>query len=40
MEDIERYIKSIVNKDSRNQRWKMEDKQLVIDMLIEKADGM
>jgi hypothetical protein len=40
MEDIERYIKSVVTKDSRNRRWKPDDKQLVIDMLIEKADGM
>ena len=40
MEDIERYIKSVVTKDSRNKRWKPDDKQLVIDMLIEKADGM
>ena len=40
IEDIERYIRSVVNKDARNRRWKTEDKQLVIDVLIEKADGM
>jgi len=40
MEDIENYIKSVVNKDSRNRRWKAEDKQMVIDMLIKNADGM
>jgi hypothetical protein len=40
MEDIEKYIKSVVNKDQRNRRWKAEDKQLVIDALTERADGM
>ena len=40
MEDIENYIKSVVNKDPRNRRWKAEDKQLVIDVLIRNADGM
>jgi hypothetical protein len=40
MEDIENYIKSVINKDPRNRRWKAEDKQLVIDALTENADGM
>jgi hypothetical protein len=40
MEDIEKYIKSVVNKDQRNRRWKAEDKHLVIDALTERADGM
>jgi hypothetical protein len=40
MEDIENYIKSVVNKDPRNRKWKAEDKQLVIDELTERADGM
>jgi hypothetical protein len=40
LEDIETYIKSVVNKDPRNRRWKTEDKQLVIDTLIRNADGM
>jgi hypothetical protein len=40
MEDIERYIKSVVTKDPRNRRWKAEDKQLVIDVLTKNADGM
>jgi len=40
MEDIENYIKSAVNKDPRNRRWKAEDKQLVIDVLTKNADGM
>jgi hypothetical protein len=40
MEDIENYIKSVVNKDPRNRRWKSEDKELVIDTLTNNADGM
>jgi hypothetical protein len=40
MEDIEYYIRSIVNTDLRNRRWKAEDKQLVVDALIARADGM
>jgi hypothetical protein len=40
MEDIENYIRSAVNTDPRNRRWKAEDKQLVIDVLTKNADGM
>jgi hypothetical protein len=40
MEDIENYIKSIVNSDRRMRRWTSEHKQLVIDVLTERADGM
>ena len=40
MEDIENYIKSIVNMDRRMQRWTAVDKQLVIDVLTKRADGM
>ena len=40
LEDIENYIKSAVTKDPRNRRWKVEDKQLVIDVLTKNADGM
>jgi hypothetical protein len=40
MEDIENYIRSVVNTDPKNQRWKDEDKQLVIDVLTKRADGM
>jgi len=39
-EDIENYIKSIVNTDRRMRRWTSEHKQLVIDVLTERADGM
>ena len=40
MEDINYYIRSIVNTDRRMRRWKATDKQLVIDVLTNKADGM
>jgi hypothetical protein len=40
MEDIENYIKSVIKKDPRNRKWKPEDKQLVIDVLVRNADGM
>jgi len=39
-EDIENYIKSIVSTDRRMRRWTSEHKQLVIDVLTERADGM
>jgi hypothetical protein len=40
MKDIENYIRSVVNTDPKNRRWKAEDKQLVIDVLTKRADGM
>jgi len=40
MADIENYIKSVVNTDRIMRRWKMADKQLVIEVLTHKADGM
>ena len=39
-EDIESYIKSIVNTDKRMRRWTSGHKQLVIGVLAERADGM
>ena len=39
-EDIENYIKSVVNTDANNRRWKQQDKELVIKVLTERADGM
>ena len=39
-EDIENYIKSIVNTDRMIRRWTSVHKQLVIDVLTERADGM
>jgi len=40
MEDINNYIKFVVNTDRMMRRWKTTDKQLVIDVLTKKADGM
>src|SRR6266851_4897801 len=37
MADIENYIKSVVNTDRIMRRWKMADKQLVIEVLTHKA---
>lgn len=38
--DIINYIKSVVESDASMQRWRPEDRQLVIHSLSEKADGM
>jgi hypothetical protein len=38
--DIIEYIKSVVYSDRRMRNWREEDKQLVIDTLSDKADGM
>ena len=38
--DIEDYIKSVVNTHPKNRKWKAEHKQLVINVLTQKADGM
>jgi len=40
LEDIDNYIKSLVNMDRMMRRWKAGDKQLVIDVLTRKADGI
>jgi hypothetical protein len=40
MHDIENYIRSVVNTDPKSRRWKEEDKQLVIDILTKRANGM
>ena len=39
-EDIRDYVKSVVYSDRKMRRWRVEDKELVIDMLVRKADGM
>ena len=41
-EDIEDYVRSVVYSDSEPvmRRWKKEDKELVIETLTERADGM
>jgi hypothetical protein len=38
--DIIDYVRSVVYSDSRMRRWRDEDKNLVIETLSEKADGM
>ena len=38
--DIKDYIESVINTNRKNKRWKADDKQLVIDVLSRKADGM
>jgi hypothetical protein len=40
IEDINKYIESVIRRDPKNRRWKAEDKQMVIDVLIRKANGM
>ena len=39
-DDIEDYIKFVINTHPKNKRWEAEHKQLVIDVLTERADGM
>jgi hypothetical protein len=39
-EDIIKYIRSVVCSDWSMRRWKEEDKQLVVDTLSDKANGM
>ena len=38
--DIEEYIASVINTNPKNKKWKAADKQLVIDALTRKAEGM
>jgi hypothetical protein len=38
--DIKNYIRSVVKTDPTIQRWNAADKELVIDVLIKKSDGM
>ena len=40
VKDIEDYIESVVSSDRNMRRWRAEDKELVIEVLTEKADGM
>jgi hypothetical protein len=39
-EDIYNYVRSYVQTDSAMRRWRAEDKELVINTLQERADGM
>ena len=38
--DISDYVSSVVHSDRRMRKWRVEDKELVIDILARKADGM
>jgi hypothetical protein len=38
--DIADYVRSVVYSDSNMRRWRDEDKELVIETLSERADGM
>jgi hypothetical protein len=40
VQDIVEYVRSVVQTDREMRRWKAADKQLVIDELIKKANGM
>ena len=40
VEDIAEYVKFVVHKDREMRKWKPTDKELVIDELIKKANGM
>jgi hypothetical protein len=39
-EDIVNYIKWFINSDPKAQKWRKEDKELVLKRLSERADGM
>ena len=39
-QDIAEYVKFVVNSDPKMRAWRKADKQLVIDVLTKKADGM
>jgi len=38
--DIVNYVKSVVDSDANLRKWRRKDRQLVIDTLSQKADGM
>ena len=40
IEDIEKYIRSVVTTNRKMRKWKLEHKDLVIDVLTKQADGM
>ena len=39
-QDIVNYVRSMVDTDAKMERWRPEDKEMVIDVLTKKADGM
>ena len=40
IQDISEYIKTIINTHHEFRRWKAKDKELVIDLITKRADGM
>ena len=40
MQDIIDYINFVVHTDTRMKRWRVADKELVIEVLTNKVDGM
>jgi hypothetical protein len=40
IQDVIDYVRSVVNSDAGMKRWRVGDKELVINVLSEKADGM
>ena len=40
IEDIDGYIKFVINTDPKMRKWKAADRQLAIDVLMKKSDGM
>ena len=40
MKDIQDYVSAVVHSDRKMRKWRAPDKQLVIDTLSERADGM
>jgi hypothetical protein len=40
VQDIAEYVKSVIDKDRKMRRWNATDKQLAVDVLTRKADGM
>jgi hypothetical protein len=40
IDDINKYIESVISGDKENRRWKAEHKQMVIDVLKKNANGM
>jgi hypothetical protein len=39
-QDIVNYVKSVVNTDAKMRKWRTEEKELIINVLTRKADGM
>ena len=40
MEDIANYIKWFINSDTKARKWRKDDKELVLEKLLEGANGM